>query len=209
MLLRKFRGKGENERVRVTPAGTIYTQTRGYVEYSCDICSAICSCLEYGYRKHTKFSPNSPDGKDRCSSCHRVLINSIRRKNPRRRKQVFEKVAKKKPRMLSSHGYELCVNKRKASFGRRVYEHQAVAESKLGRKLREGEVVHHINLRRGDNRPENIMVFMDNSKHMLCHSSLKEILAHLLDTGFIKIKEDGSSYFISEGGICQVTKAMV
>ena len=39
-----------------------------------------------------------------------------------------------------------------------VHEHRLVAEEKLGRELRDGERVHHINGVKNDNRPENIDV---------------------------------------------------
>lgn len=49
-----------------------------------------------------------------------------------------------------------------------VYEHTLVAERKLGRSLKSGEVVHHINHRKGDNRPENLAV-MTRSEHASLH----------------------------------------
>lgn len=46
-----------------------------------------------------------------------------------------------------------------------VYEHRLVAEEQLGRYLKDTEMVHHINKKRGDNRPQNLMVFVDRDSH--------------------------------------------
>lgn len=50
-----------------------------------------------------------------------------------------------------------------------VHEHRAVAEQMLGRPLRNGEVVHHINRDKRDNRPENLMVFESQAEHARWH----------------------------------------
>lgn len=55
-----------------------------------------------------------------------------------------------------------------------VFEHTLVAEKKLGRFLEKGEVVHHINGIRDDNRPENIVV-LTASTHIKEHPPRKLI----------------------------------
>ena len=50
-----------------------------------------------------------------------------------------------------------------------VLEYRLVLEKKLGRKLRDDEIVHHINGDMADDRPENLEA-MTQSKHAYEHS---------------------------------------
>ena len=52
--------------------------------------------------------------------------------------------------------------------GKRIREHRHIASIILGRKLKEGEIVHHKNHDRSDNRPQNLEVIMQ-SDHIKRH----------------------------------------
>lgn len=52
--------------------------------------------------------------------------------------------------------------------------HRYVAERKLGRKLSSGEVVHHKNRNKLDNRRSNLWVFKSQEKHHKTHKHDKK-----------------------------------
>lgn len=60
-----------------------------------------------------------------------------------------------------------------------VLEHRIVAENNLGRRLKEGEIVHHINEDKKDNSWENLEV-KNGSEHVSEHQKKKGVLFVLL-----------------------------
>jgi len=49
------------------------------------------------------------------------------------------------------------------------HTHRIVAEKMIGRPLKRGEVVHHINRNKRDNNPENLIVFSSQAEHAAWH----------------------------------------
>lgn len=75
-------------------------------------------------------------------------------------------------RVVASNGYVLIrvgVDHHLADVRGYAYEHRIVAEQVVGRRLRRGEVVHHKNGCKLDNRHENIEVCHSHAHHRVAH----------------------------------------
>ena len=80
----------------------------------------------------------------------------------------------------------------KASTNGCVYEHVLAAEQKLGRYLKDGETVHHIDGNKKNNNPDNLIVFATGNDHNAFHAG-REIY-----------EKDGLWYAIPQTFVCEI-----
>jgi hypothetical protein len=70
-----------------------------------------------------------------------------------------------------------------------ISEHVKIMSNKLKRPLKKGEVVHHINFIRDDNRKRNLYLFESTSRHIKAASSIFRLVDTLLKQKLIIFKK--------------------
>lgn len=75
------------------------------------------------------------------------------------------------------------------------------AMRQLGRKLKKGEHVHHIDLDPGNDSDDNLHVFPDGTAHGECHASLGFCAQVLIKRGLISFSRRAGRYHVSHGSL--------
>ena len=75
-------------------------------------------------------------------------------------------------RLGTGRGWIECGYRYVSVGGRKIGEHRLIVEQREGRRLTSGEVVHHVNGDKFDNRPENLVV-VTRAEHRRLHSGTR------------------------------------
>jgi len=81
---------------------------------------------------------------------------------------------------------------------RYLFEYEAVMERRLGRRMRLGEVIHHINFDKTDNRDDNLFLCPSVSVHRHLHVSFEQIVPALIRLGLIGFNRAKGIYELCE-----------
>ena len=135
------------------------------VEYQCELCGA---------RKRVPASQYKRSVRHFCSAVCRNRFYNADKNKELMTPAVREKLRAARLGSGDATGYE-------KTYGR--HTHRVVAEKILGRPLKKGEVVHHLDGNKRNNAPENLVVFSSQAEHAKWHADhKKEVTANGVHT---------------------------
>lgn len=156
------------------------SRSHGKIQCVCEICGKVLERSPSQIRSHVFCSL---DCSRKFTSKRMTLYNQTA--NPMNTKEGWTESQKEAVRLREQINKGPCKPDTYPKSHRK-HEHRVVAESMLGRKLRAGEVVHHINGDKHDNRPENLMVFRNQQEHVEYHAAHPEESGVILGKRVVK-----------------------
>lgn len=160
---------------------------------------SIVQCEDCGEKRITRRNKYLLEKKEHpCRSCSNKRNGLKKRGKPSWNSGKRYSVAPvEKTSYINQSGYrEIWCGRGENSRGRKDgyrLEHHLVIEDKIGRPLEKGEIVHHINGNKLDNRPDNLFLFSSMSEHRQSHNSLEDIAMQMVKDGLIGF--DNGKYF--------------
>lgn len=152
-------------------------------------CSRACQHIAWGKRVSGKNHPMWKGGKIEriCKNCNKIFhiwpymikdgrgiycSKKCNNTRPGERNNFW-----KGGRYINEGGYIMTYQPKHPDCNKKGYirEHRFIMENIIGRYLLKEEVIHHINGITTDNRPENLMLFPNNSEHHKYHHLTKTL----------------------------------
>ena len=97
--------------------------------------------------------------------------------------------------LMGQYEYVIDATHPRANSEGQVYVHIIVAEEKLGRRLLVDETVHHRDLNKLNNHPENLLIFATKSDHTRFH-------VFNCDESFLELTPNGSYICKAKTHVC-------
>jgi hypothetical protein len=121
----------------------------------------------------------------RCGMLHRAETRPIRRR--------------KGNRSNDKRGNHILIQAPNHPFARKgfVPEHRLIVEREIGRILLEKEVVHHIDLIRDNNTPDNLVTCKTDAAHRRVHATLNDCVAELMAMGVLSFDKHKLCYYVT------------
>lgn len=145
------------------------------------------ACIVCGEPRWVRLDAYKQRGNGYCLKC-KYLVIAAKNKGTKRSAEVrrilsAQKMGKKNPqwkggKFFNTSGYIMCSLPATHRFfsmsdaSGRVQEHRLIMAEKLGRPLRNEEVVHHLNGIKDDNRLGNLHLVRSHSEHMVIHNRI-------------------------------------
>ena len=139
----------------------LYLQSMSKITKPCDVCGKPVTRYRSEFRKVVCCSW----GCAKTYNSKRFSILNVELNPTRMTPETRQKLRGKHLGKGEGRGYE-------KTFSR--HTHRIIAEDKLGRPLRKGEVVHHIDENKRNNHPDNIHIFSSQSEHVKQHWEIKK-----------------------------------
>lgn len=136
---------------------------------------------EYGkryYRNHT----------EKCKQYQRDNLDKARENNRRYREKNIEKI-RERGRWRYKENVGKIREYQKQWKRDNKYFYRAIAEQVLGRKIKDEERVHHIDMDHCNNDLKNLYVYSSNSTHIKGHGTINQLIASLLKDNIVEFKD--------------------
>jgi hypothetical protein len=189
----------------------IITSTEGYSKGSdkrvllkCDGCGKETTTTFNNYNVQQKRIGHT--GETYCRKCSNKRSGEAKKGRPSPLKGVKRphlsgenSASWKGGRWISSDGYwmvHIGNSNGKSKWGNYRKEHFVIAEEKIGRPLKKGEIVHHIDGDKLNNNLDNLDVLGSESEHRSTHNSFNGLMTRLVNQNIVLYKD--GEYFINE-----------